>query len=264
MHSDTLNGSGGGVVPAGDLGLAEHTGAVPLTEDQLNLFSEGDDDAQELQEQKSLRRRDRDAASGGDADDGAGSDSGRRGRNGSELPGSADCDGRAGPDGGLLDAERAPGAGEQADLRDDQQGQVEPFWIARVPVTHLDRVLQMGGDAGLGRVIEQTADETPLQVYHKLAQGTQQLWTIAEGGEFVAAAVTQIEHRDLPRILVVKYLAGAGFEQWVQALHEQFLIFAREQKCEAVEAFGREGWRKTLRAMGWSKVAALYRVPVHG
>jgi len=122
----------------------------------------------------------------------------------------------------------------------------------------------MGGDAGLGKVIEQTADETALQVYHKLSTGLQQLWTIAEGSEFVAAAITQIEHRDLPRILVVKYLAGAGFDRWVQALNDQFLAFAREQQCEAVEAFGREGWRKQLLAMGWSKVAALYRMPVHG
>jgi len=122
----------------------------------------------------------------------------------------------------------------------------------------------MGGDAGLGKVIEQTADETALQVYHKLSTGLQQLWTIAEGGEFVAAAVTQIEHRDMPRVLVVKYLAGAGFDRWVQALNDQFLVFAREQQCEAVEAFGREGWRKPLLAMGWKKVAALYRMPVHG
>ena len=254
MHSDALNGGGEPIVQASDLGLAEHSGAVPLTADQLNLF-EGADDAQGLPEQEQPElRRDHEATSLRDTGD----DTGRDGGHPSDLPGPAVGDGGAGLDGAVRNDERATGAGEQ-------EGSVPEvdFWIARVPVTHLDRVLQMGGDAGLGRVVEQTADETPQQVYTKLVQGQQQLWTIAEGNKFIGAAVTQLEGRPA-RVLVVRYLAGADMTRWVHALNDQFLAFAREQQCEAVEAFGREGWRKTLLAMGWAKVAVLYRVAVDG
>ena len=255
MHSDALNGGGGPIVQASDLGLAEHSGAVPLTADQAELFPEGADDAQGLPEQKEQLRRDQSPTSFRDT----GNDPGRRGRDASDLPGPAVVDGGAGLDGAVRDDERAPGA-------DEQEGAVPEvdFWIARVPATHLDLVLQMGGDAGLGRVVEQTADETALQVYGKLQQGQQQLWTIAEGNKFIGAAITQLESRDLARVMVVKYLAGADMGRWVSELHNHFLAFAREQQCEAVEAFGREGWRKTLLALGWKKVAVLYRVSVNG
>lgn len=128
----------------------------------------------------------------------------------------------------------------------------------------LVKALQLGADVGLGRIIEQTADETPDQVFESLAAGRMQLWAVSENGRPIASMITQIERRPAAGVLSVRYLAGTGMERWAPAASEALRAFAREVGCGAIEAVGREGLRKHLLALGWFKVAVLYRMPADG
>ena len=126
------------------------------------------------------------------------------------------------------------------------------------------KALQLGADVGLGRIIEQTGDETPDHVFQELAAGRMQLWTISEDGQPVASMITQIEQRPATRAVVVRYLAGDNMPEWAGVASEALKDFARKTECDAVEAIGREGLRKHLLALGWSKVAVLYRMSTDG
>ncbi len=126
------------------------------------------------------------------------------------------------------------------------------------------KAIGLGADVGVGNVVEQTADETVDEVLQKLLGGDQQLWSATKDGKFVGTIVTQIEVRAGEMILVVKYMAGKTFKEWLPELHDAMAGFAKETGCVAIETHSREALRKPLMALGWSKVAVLYRVSVNG
>lgn len=136
--------------------------------------------------------------------------------------------------------------------------------VQRIPIPLLPKAFELGVDVGLSPVVTATGDETPEEVGHKLMAGDQQLWSIADGADFVGTAVTQIERRADGRVLVVKYLAGKTLRDWLGVLHKTFDAFCRETGCVAIEAHSREALRKTFIEHGWRKVAVLFRFDANG
>ena len=255
MHSHALNGSGGRTVQASDPVLAaevDETGKHPADPDKEDDHAKGQ--GLRLRIEEDQRGRNVPAERLGDSGDDTGSD----GRNPSDLSGPADSDRRAGVDGAVREPERASGLQRGHGEVPKELARLDAF---RIPAKNLVRALELGVDVGLADIIEQTGDETPEQVLKELAASRMQLWAIAKDGKPAATMITQLEQRPATKTLVVRYLAGRKMGEWAEAATNALKAFAQEQQCNGIEAIGRDGLRRYLDSLGWSKVAVVYHLP---
>ena len=85
--------------------------------------------------------------------------------------------------------------------------------------------------------------------------GQWQLWVSGSGGEIKAVLITEILNFPRKRKCLLRYAAGTLggiLPHW-----EVFASWAREQGCDMVEIYGREGWEKTLPE--WKKCHAVFQ-----
>ena len=244
MHSNPHSGSSERVVPAG------HSGVGPDT-------LEGEGNAKGLRIEEDERRGHTDPASSGQSGDDTG---GRRsGGHQQDLFGPAVEHGGSGDDG------RRSGDTEPASVRPKRsEDEVSEVTIFRIPASQLYEALKLGADVGLDPIIEETADETPRDVGLKLQTEQAQFWSVGKDGKFVGSIITELQPKADGLVLVVKYMAGKTFKDWLDVLHNTMVDFAKHNGCIAIETHSREALRKPLINLGWSKVAVLYRVPIDG
>lgn len=67
------------------------------------------------------------------------------------------------------------------------------------------------------------------------------LWVI---GEYVGAAITQIESRPTQRVLWLQFIAGDHMRDWLDDFIEFIEQYAQDNDCAAIEFSGRKGWNK--------------------
>lgn len=85
-----------------------------------------------------------------------------------------------------------------------------------------------------------------------------QLWVIlgeSEGCE--AAAVTAIHNSDAVRYLLIVALGGSGMREWISALDETLVSFAKAHGCSQVRLIGRPGWARVLERVGARQIATV-------
>jgi len=102
-------------------------------------------------------------------------------------------------------------------------------------------------------------DENWPEIEASLSADEHQLWAVMEGGDLLAAAVTRVALARDGEIAEVYLVGGHDFERWIGALDATIEESARQIGCVAMRAYGREGWRKTLRGLGWGVNAVAYQ-----
>jgi len=83
-----------------------------------------------------------------------------------------------------------------------------------------------------------------------------QLWVV---GDYVAAAVTQIQKHPGHTTLLVVALGGSGLTDWFDELMDDLEGYARDIGCKYIEEFGRDGWEKVSKHRGYKKVYVVMR-----
>lgn len=93
-------------------------------------------------------------------------------------------------------------------------------------------------------------DDIKLQCKH----GTMQLWVVMEEGVGLAGVVTTeiVDYPNLKACRVVA-LAGENLDKWVRLVDEVLAAWARQLKCDVLEAVGRAGWTRKLAKVGWKQ-----------
>lgn len=92
-----------------------------------------------------------------------------------------------------------------------------------------------------------------------------QLWVIHEWRELKAVCVTEIRQWPRAKVLTAIIVGGEDMPRWVAALDDVLARYAASTGCKAVEAHGRRGWTKTLRALGWHDAVVTFAKEVnHG
>lgn len=91
-----------------------------------------------------------------------------------------------------------------------------------------------------------------------LVGGGMQLWVIYRGSERLAAAVTYIYKPYMVKLCRLLVLGGREADKWMPDFMESLEEFAAANECEAVEAFGRPGWRKSARRTGYGHVCSVF------
>lgn len=102
-------------------------------------------------------------------------------------------------------------------------------------------------------------DEDWPQIEASLAANEHQLWAVMEGGDLLAAAVTRVARARDGAVAEVYLVGGVDFERWIAALDATIEESARDIGCIGMRAYGRDGWRKTLKALGWGVSAVAYQ-----
>lgn len=88
-----------------------------------------------------------------------------------------------------------------------------------------------------------------------LLSGSAQLWVSREGGDPVAAAVSQLEPTDAGLIVHGKLLAGKGATGCVDDAVACVQRHARQVGATGIRITGRCGWERLLAAKGWKRRA---------
>lgn len=76
------------------------------------------------------------------------------------------------------------------------------------------------------------------------------LWAVMDGGECIAAATTWLGDG----YAEVKLVGGRDYRRWLAELDRRIGACAREAGATRLQANGRAGWRKALKALGWDSL----------
>lgn len=131
--------------------------------------------------------------------------------------------------------------GVRSDSILENWGSIEP---------HLQRVLTR---IDSGHTVE--------DVLSKLQWQEMQLWCV---NDWQAIAVTQISILPQHKVLAVVYVAGDGVDDWLPALSHTLENFAAGLGCKYVEFYGRDGWRKKAKPLGFENAFSVMRLEVNG
>lgn len=88
----------------------------------------------------------------------------------------------------------------------------------------------------------------------RLANGHSQLWVAYDHeGIIHAAATTMINNYPSAKMLCVHMVGGTRMSEWMQDGFDLMKRFAADNQCDGVEFYGRSGWAKHMKALGFEK-----------
>ena len=87
-----------------------------------------------------------------------------------------------------------------------------------------------------------------------LVRGQKQLWIVYDDDQYTkAVATTEINQWPKARKLRIVHLAGEDMDQWFDELINTLEYFARQNVCTHIEAYGRRGWVKQSKHLGFKE-----------
>lgn len=115
---------------------------------------------------------------------------------------------------------------------------VDRFWPAVAPM--IERALDYAHGEFLIDDIRLYAKDNRLQ-----------LWVVLDEDRLVGAIVTEIAN--YPRVLALRFLALAGenLDGWMDEAEEFIVSRARDWGCGVSEGYGRRGWERKARHLGY-------------
>jgi hypothetical protein len=91
----------------------------------------------------------------------------------------------------------------------------------------------------------------------------QQLWVAFDDDNFIkGAVVTEILVYPRLRSLVMHFTGGVDLKEWKPSMLELLQRFAKENGCDVIESYGREGWSKVFQNDGFKSRFMFYELPV--
>lgn len=91
-----------------------------------------------------------------------------------------------------------------------------------------------------------------------------QLWIVIDIEHTITAAIiTQIVNFPCKRVLLFVLVSGSDFDEWKHCL-TTFINFAKYSNCHSIEGYGRPGWEKKIRKLGFTKIHTIYRLELNG
>lgn len=102
----------------------------------------------------------------------------------------------------------------------------------------------------------------PQDIYMRCIENRSSLWIIFETDSLniIGCGVTQLH--DYPsglRMLNVEHIAGKKYPEWVDKGFDTLDKWAKDNKCDGIEALGRPGfWNWIKNRKGWEKTAVFY------
>jgi hypothetical protein len=90
----------------------------------------------------------------------------------------------------------------------------------------------------------------------------QQLWiAFDEDNSIKGAVVTQVLTYPRMNSLVMHFTGGVDLKEWKPSMLEIIQRFAKENGCDVIESYGREGWGKVFQNDGFKSRFMFYELP---
>ena len=90
-------------------------------------------------------------------------------------------------------------------------------------------------------------------VFEWIQDGRYVLWVAYEDPmEIKAAFVTREAHYPCRKMLTIDICGGSEMQSWVSEADRVFRAYARDAGLDGVEMYGRSGWAKALKNLGWA------------
>ncbi len=98
-------------------------------------------------------------------------------------------------------------------------------------------------------------------VYAALINRDMQLWVAYDDTGLKVCCVTQILSFPRKRVMLLVFVAGKDSDDWLHLI-EKLKEFAKEHQCHTVEFYGRPGWEKTTKDIGFKKIHTIFKLDV--
>ena len=94
-----------------------------------------------------------------------------------------------------------------------------------------------------------------------LLDGRYRLWVAHQDDmKIIAAFVTREAQYPRKRMLTIDICGGNEMNGWLEAADQTFRAHSRELGLDGIELFGREGWTRALRRLGWRQTGVMVEV----
>ena len=114
-------------------------------------------------------------------------------------------------------------------------------------------------DTWLKKAAERSWNGMPYSYVHQgVVNGDMQLWFMYHESLLLAAAVTYIYKPFTVRLCRILVAGGRVSERWVLGFTDAIEKFARLNKCDAIEVYGRPGWRRAARRTRFKQVGSVF------
>ncbi len=134
------------------------------------------------------------------------------------------------------------------------------FKVRGIPAPVLDRFWPLA-EPYIKRALDHTRGEfTPADIKAYCKDRVIQLWLVSENERVIAAATTEIITYPRNKHCRVVTLGGSRAVEWTQLLFATLDEWAKEQGCDAMEAFVRKGYVPVLANYGYKHMySAVFR-----
>lgn len=89
-----------------------------------------------------------------------------------------------------------------------------------------------------------------------------QVWVAVDGAKINGVLVTQIIDYPKKSTLFIVCMAGKNFHLWDNVVHDYLIPFAIQNECQAIEFFGRKGWERRAKRLGFETVYRTYELAI--
>lgn len=103
---------------------------------------------------------------------------------------------------------------------------------------------------------------TAKDMLHGLLTKDQQLWIAFDDEGIHGFWVTEVIEYPQIKTLVLHFMGGKDFYEWLPDGFPKLQKFAREMGCSKMEAYGRPGFEKLWQDYGYKKRLVFYELPV--
>ena len=89
-------------------------------------------------------------------------------------------------------------------------------------------------------------------VFDWLADRRYILWLAYQDGRIGAAFVTREAHYPCRKMLCIDICGGSDMAGWVNSADATFRAYAKAAGLDGIELYGRAGWTRALKNLGWT------------
>lgn len=99
-------------------------------------------------------------------------------------------------------------------------------------------------------------------IFFHLRHMDMQLWLVIDELDAIKGAiVTQIIQYPNKKVLLIMLISGVKFDDWSHFLSD-FIAFAKDHNCQSLEGYGRAGWEKKIKHLGFKKIHTIFSLPI--
>ena len=130
--------------------------------------------------------------------------------------------------------------------------------ISLIPPDHIDAVWLKAGPL-LKKATDLSGDRYKVSdVYRQLRKGDKNLWIAFEGDAVLGAVTSEVVDYPGRRMLILHFCGGEDMASWFTPMLDTLERWARDNNCNGIEVFGRDGWKRWLGRSGFGDGFRLY------